>query len=349
MTINFCADEVSNANPEVMSALATFCSDNGYASDVECNERLTSIFSDLFEIDVEIFPIITEAAANAQALSSVANSSSKIYCHSESRVYVDHAETVQLFTKGAELVPLEGDFGKITPSMLDKAFGLSSLHKGASSANIVTISQATEFGTVYESSEILRISELSHDYGTYVHMDGSHFSNAVASLSCCPADITWKVGVDILTFGTTRNGTIAGEAVIFFNNALSEGFQERCDYNGHSFEKKWFPSIQLETHVLERLWLNNASRANQVAKILATRLEVFRDIRLCYSVQTNKVFAEMPVKLVQGLLSDGFRFSYSEEGNSAIVQLVANFNTDISHIDALLESVERHLDKSDSP
>jgi threonine aldolase len=344
---NFCTDEVSNVDPMITDALAMFCYSNQYMSDVECRERLVSVFSDLFEADVEVFPVITEAAASAQALSSLAERSSKIYCHSESKVYADYAETVQLLAKGSEFFPLKGSCGKINLSELARVFALSQPYKSVSLADIVTISQATEFGEVYEIDEIREISELSHEHGAYVYMDGIHFSNAVASLGCHPADITWKAGIDVLTFGTTRNGTIGGEVVVFFDRVLSKGFQERCTSNGHSFEKAWFPNIQLEAHISEGLWLKNAIQANQMAKALAKGLEAFQDVRLCYSVKTNKVFAEMPMRLVQRLLSEGFQFLYSEENNLATVQLVTSFNTEPSHINVLLSSVQCHLEKSE--
>ena len=193
-----------------------------------------------------------------------------IYCHHESHINMDECGAPEFYTHGAKLVGLEGKNGKITAddlaSWLDKA-SPGVVHSVQPAA--VSITQATECGTVYSLEEIQAIAQVTHDHGLYLHMDGARFANALVSLGCSPAAMTWQAGVDILSFGATKNGALAAEAVVFFKPELVRDFEFRRKRGGHLFSKMRFLSVQLQAYLENDLWRHNAQHANRLAKRLA--------------------------------------------------------------------------------
>ncbi len=341
---NFCSDNVTEVCPEIMAAL--IATNQGaampYGAD-KYTQRLETKFSEIFETAVTIFPVATGSAANSLALSVLTPPYGSIYCHSESHINVDECGAPEFYTGGAKLVTLQGTDAQIHPSdlanILEKA-GAGVVHHVQPAA--VSITQATEAGTVYLPEDIAEISKITHTHNLHLHIDGARFANAVVSLGCAPADITWRVGVDVLCFGATKNGAMAAEAVIFFNQELAKTFGYRRKRSGHLFSKMRYLSAQLEAYITDDLWLKNASHANEMATRLAQGLVALPLVKLCHPVEANELFIEVPENVVEGLRADGFQFYLWQQQALPIIRLVTAFNMHHEDIDAFVESVKRH-------
>ncbi len=343
--MNFCSDNTSNLAPEILAALAE--ANNGsampYGND-EISQRLEGKFRELFETEVAVFPVATGTAANALALSVMAPPFGAIYCHEQAHIHTDECGAPELFSGGAKLVPVAGANGKIDPQELAETLEVAEagvVHHVQPAA--VSLTQATEAGTVYQIEQIQQISAIGKDYGLPVHMDGARFANAIATLNCAPADVTWKAGVDVLSFGATKNGAMAAEAVVFFNRKLAETFVYRRKRGGHLWSKMRYLSAQLDAYIHDDLWLRNARHANQMATRLARGLQALSAGEILYPVEANEVFVRLPETLVAALLAEGFQFyRWQRQGNTSVVRLVTGFNTPPETVRDFLDAVERY-------
>ncbi len=308
------------------------------------SQRLNAQFSELFETEVVVFPVATGSAANALALSVMSPPYGAIYCHPEAHINVDECGAPELYTGGAKLVLLPGVNGKIDAATLESTVsqaGAGVVHSVQPAA--VSLTQATEAGTVYSVTEVQAIAQVAHAHHLSLHMDGARFANAVVRLGCAPADITWRAGVDVLSFGATKNGAMAAEAVVFFNSALSETFGYRRKRGGHLFSKMRFLSAQLEAYITNDLWLKNATHANQMAAKLSHGLSTVPQVELCYPVEANEIFVRFPEAIANGLLSQGFRFYHQPTPNHTITaRLVTAFNTREADVTAFVEAAHRY-------
>ncbi|AFZ18745.1 threonine aldolase family protein [Allocoleopsis franciscana] len=342
--MNFASDNVTGISPEIMAALSAANAGVAmpYGQD-EYTQRLKTQFNDLFETDVTVFPVATGSAANALALSVMTPPFGAIYCHTESHINVDECGAPEFYTGGAKLVTLPGSQGKILATDLATVLaqaGAGVVHHVQPAA--VSLTQATEAGTVYTPDEIGALAEVAKSHRLYLHIDGARFANAVASLGCSPADLTWRAGVDVLCFGATKNGAMAAEAVVFFNQTLAETFGYRRKRSGHLFSKMRFLSAQLLAYIEQDLWLNNANHANQMAQKLAQGLVELPGVELCYPVQANEIFIQLPKALISSLLADGFYFYPWGGENSTTVRLVTAFNTSEADVMAFIEAARRY-------
>ncbi|WP_009633457.1 threonine aldolase family protein [Synechocystis sp. PCC 7509] len=342
--MNFCSDNVTGISPEILTALAKVNQGAAmpYGED-ECTKRLQTKFAELFETDVTVFPVVTGTAANALALSVLVPPFGAIYCHSSAHINVDECGAPEFYTGGAKLLTLPGNNGKLSAQELQNAIALSGIgvvHHVQPAA--ISITQATEAGTVYSKSEVQQIAEVARTHHLSLHMDGARFANAVATLGCSPADITWRCGVDVLCFGATKNGAMAAEAVIFFNRDLAQTFDYRRKRSGHLFSKMRFLSAQLEAYITNDLWLKNAAHANLMAKKLAMGLTKLPGVELCYPVDANEVFIQLPETVIAGLIADGFKFYRWEGEHSTMVRLVTAFDTTNESVDALIKAAYSH-------
>lgn len=342
--MNFCSDNVTGASPEIVAAL--IAANEGSAmpyGDDEITQSLQPKLSDLFETDLVVFPVATGSAANALALSALVPPYGAIYCHADSHIYVDECGAPEFYTGGAKLVTLHGANGKMAADDLAHALqhgGTGVVHHVQPAA--VSITQATEAGTVYPLDEIRAIAQTAHHYNLPLHMDGARFANAIASLGCQPADMTWRAGVDVLSFGATKNGAFAAEAVIFFNRDYAQSFVYRRKRGGHLFSKMRFLSAQLQAYITDDLWLKNALHANAMASKLAKGLAAIPGVQFRYPVEANELFLELPTDLIEGLLADGFRFYRWAGEEASLVRLVTAFNTQEAHVEALIQSAHRY-------
>lgn len=338
--MNFMSDNVTGAAPEILDAVvkANAGTAPSYGND-DWTRRLTQRLSDLFERDVAVFPVATGTAANALSLAALTPPWGSIYCHAEAHIHCDECGAPEMFTGGAKLVTLPGDHGKLTPDTLSAA--LDRVHKGVVHAvqpASLSLSQLTECGTAYSPAEVAALTAVARHHGLRVHMDGARFANAVSSLGCSPADITWRAGVDVLSFGATKNGALGAEAVVFFDRELSENFGYRRKRAAHLFSKMRFLSAQLEAYLDDGLWLRLAGHANRMAMRLADGLCNLPGAHLAHPVDGNELFVALPEPVIAGLEAAGFGF-YRWDGH--VVRLVTAWNSDEAAVDALLAAARR--------
>ncbi|HEY9845293.1 MAG TPA: low specificity L-threonine aldolase [Candidatus Caenarcaniphilales bacterium] len=342
--MNFCSDNITKVAPEIMAALlaANHSEAMPYGHD-PVSQRLEASFSELFETAVTVFPVATGSAANALALSVITPPYGAVYCHAASHINTDECGAPEFYTGGAKLIALPGAEGKLNATCLagtlDKA-GAGIVHHVQPAA--VSLTQASEAGTVYPLEEIGKITRVAHAHGLAVHMDGARFANAVVSLGCTPAEMTWRAGVDVLSFGATKNGAMAAEAVVFFNSSLARTFGYRRKRGGHLWSKMRFLAAQLEAYIAEELWLRNAVHANQMARQLAVGLQSLPEATLCYPVEANEVFVILSETVVEGLLADGFQFYRWASGQGSTIRLVTAFDTQEADVAAFLAAARSH-------
>ncbi|WP_158046321.1 threonine aldolase family protein [Skermanella pratensis] len=333
--MNFTSDNVTGAAPEILEALVAASSGPtpSYGED-PLTARVSERLSALFGHEVAVFPVATGSAANALALAAVAPPYGAIYCHEMAHVNTDECGAPEMFTAGAKLVGLPGAGGKIEPATLRATLetaGAGVVHHVQPAA--VTLTQATESGTVYTPAEVAALSEVARSHGLPVHMDGARFANAVARLGCSPADVTWRAGVDVLSFGATKNGALAAEAVVFFKPELARSFAFRRKRAGHLFSKMRFLSAQLDAYLEGGLWLRLATHANAMADRLAAGLTALPGAALRDPVEANEIFISLPEPVTAGLLERGYGF-YRWDG--PVVRLVTAWNTSAEDVDRMI-------------
>ncbi len=339
MSADFRSDNVAGIAPELLAAIAA--ANSGTASaygDDEWTAGLTARFRTVFERDVAAFPLATGTAANALALSAITPSWGIIYCHQHAHIVSDECGAPEFFTGGARLMPLPGEGGKLTPAVLRDAIAATAPH-GAHNMQpgAVSMSQTTEVGCIYTPAEVRALADVAHGASMKLHMDGARLANAVAALKGSAADITWRAGVDILSFGATKNGALAAEAVVCFDADAAATFAFRRKRAGQLFSKMRFVSAQLDAYLKDGLWLRNAGRANASAARLAAGIGALPGAALLAPVQANEVFARLPVGVIAGLAERGFRFHpWDHALGPGSIRLVTAFNTRDEEVDALL-------------
>ena len=332
--MNFASDNAYGALPEIWTALQAV--DHGaelaYGND-SITKGLTARFNDLFERDVMVFPVFTGTAANALALACLTPPYGAVVCHKDSHIMTSECGAPEFFS-GAKLIGLDGADGKITPETI--AQGLIGLDGSVHSVQpkAVSLSQASEWGTVYTLSELTAISEMAHAKGLRLHMDGARFANAMAYLNCSPADATWRCGVDVLSFGATKAGALAAEAVVFFDKSLGEDFAFRRKRGGHLASKMRFVSAQLEAMLKDDLWRKSGAHANGLAGRIAKALEQVPGIELAAPVETNMVFARMSADKAARLRAGGAIFHdwLPSQDGKVVARIATAFATPEEHV-----------------
>ena len=328
--MNFSSDNAYGAAPQILAAL-TVASEGAVLSygDDPITARVTARLSQIFECEVTAYPMVTGTAANSLALATLCPPYGAVFCHQESHIAVDECGAPEFYTGGARLVLLDGADAKISPAAIEQA--LPNFQRGVHSSkpSAVSITQSTELGTVYKPAEIKALADCAHGNGMTLHMDGARFANALAYLKCHPADITWRAGVDALSFGATKNGALCAEAVVFFDKARVGDFEYRRKKGGHLISKMRFISAQLDAYLADDLWLKQAERANARAALLADGLKAIDGVTLGHPVEGNAVFASMPNTMIARLREKGARFYdwAAEADERTLVRLVLSFAT----------------------
>ena len=338
--IKFASDNVAGACPEVLNAVieANDGDSTPYGND-QISTELQDKFSEIFEKEVIVFPTASGTAANALALSTMTPSFGNIYCHKLSHINTDECGAPEFYTGGGKLVTLQGIKGKITADELDEAItGKGIVHHTQPSS--VSITQVCETGEVYQLDEIKKISDITHKHNLNTHMDGARFANALVSLDVTPAEMTWKSGIDVLSFGATKNGCLAAEAIIFFKKDLVGNVAFLMKRAGHLLSKMRFVSAQLDAYITDNVWLKNARHANKMGKRLSEGLNNHSDINLSYPTEANEVFATFPRKKIEYLNSAGYTIN-EDEWDGKAVRLVAAWNTKDNDVDNFLEILKQ--------
>ena len=339
---NFASDNVSCACSEVMQALAraNIGTTPSYGED-PWTTGLCARLSEIFETPVTAFPVTTGTAANALALSALTPSFGKIFCHELSHINTDECGAPEMFTGGAKLIDMCGTDGRISADTLEQAiYGRGNVHHAQPSA--VSITQACESGTVYPLDEIKAITSVARAHQLPVHMDGARFANALVTLGITPAQMTWQAGIDVLSFGGTKNGCLAAEVVIFFKPELVGDFPFLQKRAGQLLSKSRFISAQFEGYLADDVWLRNARQANTMAQRLSRGLDALPGIELAYPTQSNEVFVRMPRSLIKALAQQGIKIN-NEELDGKAVRFVAAWNTSEAEVDDLLTALAAQL------
>lgn len=314
-----------------------------YGAD-DLTRRLQSAASGVFGKEVAIFPVTTGTAANALALSHFVPPYGSVYCHEAAHIVTDECGAPEFFAGGAKMAGLPARDGKIKPEQITAAVAFAEdmgVHHVKPAA--VSLSQATEWGTVYEIAEVAAIADVARQHGLAVHVDGARFANALVHLGCTPAEATWKSGVDVLSLGATKNGALCAEAVIIFDAAKVEDFERRRKRAGHLWSKLRFMSAQLLAYFEDDLWLKNARHANMMASALAAGLQKVPGSHLLQSVDANEVFVALPETTVAGLEAQGFGFYRwpSAAKSGVTIRLVTSYATSPAAVEELIGAAQR--------
>jgi len=344
---NFGSDNVTPMAPEVLAALVEANHEplHSYGDD-PYTARLTQRLCEVFETAVVAYPVTTGTAANALALSVLTPPYGALYCHETAHIATDECGAPEFYTGGAKLIRLSGAHGKLHPgdigAQVEFARSMGVHHVVPAS---VSVTQATEWGAVYTIPEITAITAAAHAHGLPVHMDGARFANAVAHLGVSAADCTWRAGIDALSFGATKNGAMAAEAVVFFDPARAHEFEVRRKRAGHLWSKMRFLSAQLLAYLDNDLWLRHGRHANSLAAALSAGLASLPGAELAAPTQANEVFVSLPEAVIAGLERDGFEFYRwpAPPGIAGpVIRLVTSFDMRPADVDGLLGAARRH-------
>jgi threonine aldolase len=344
---NFNSDNVAPACEAVIAALraANLGSAASYGAD-EWTARLQATMSQLFETEVAVFPVTTGTAANSLALSHFVPPFGAVYCYEAAHIVTDECGAPEFFSGGAKLIGFPAADGKIRPEQLEQAIAFADemgVHHVKPAA--VSLTQATEWGTVYSLSELAAITAVAKKHRLPVHMDGARFANALVHLNCSPAEATWKRGVDVLSLGATKNGALCAEAVVFFDPSMAGEFGRRRKRAGHLWSKMRFLSAQLLAYLDQGLWLDNARHANAMATKMASGLKSVAGARLLHPVEANELFVALPEATVVTLEKLGFHFyrwPLSEIESGVAIRLVTSYATSSAEVDEFIGAAQRY-------
>ena len=345
----FTSDNATGASQPVLEAIlkANAAALPSYGADPYSAAAATRL-NEIFERDCAVFLVATGTAANALALAAVTPPWGAVFCHAGAHINEDECGAPEFFTGGAKLVGMAGESGKITPETLAKTllrFPRGVMHHVQPGA--LSLSQATEAGTIYSCAEIAALADIAHTAGMAAHMDGARFANALATQDCSPAAMTWQAGIDVLSFGASKNGTLACEAVIFFDPAKAKDFAYLRKRAGHTLSKGRLLGAQMQAYLNNGHWLDLARHANAAALQLAQGLARIKGVRLPWPVQANEVFAILPACIDTALRKAGALYYHWHDhalpsgetlrDNEVFARLVTSFDTQQAAI------VEFHL------
>lgn len=334
--MNFASDNVSPFCPEVLEALTQEAKSNApaYGGD-DISQALDAAYSELFDKEVCVIPVATGTAANCIALSALVSPYGGVICHHEAHINEDESTGVAFFTGGAKLLPMDGPTAKLDANALD-TFIAGQVDRGVHSVSpeCVAITQATELGTVYTQQEVSAIGNVCQKRGLRLFMDGARFANAVAHLGCHPSEITWRAGVDAISFGATKNGAMAVDAIVLFDTSLKSRVEQARKRSGHLHSKHRYLATQLLAYVKNDVWLKNAAHANKVATTLGDVLAEHGGT-LVHPADGNELFVKLAPDLAAKLRNAGLMFHPWPSLGADIYRFVAAWNTDIAQITEL--------------
>lgn len=341
----FSSDNWAGAHPRIAAALSTHAA--GFAAaygNGELDKAVTEKFAEIFEREVAVFFVGTGTAANALSLVAYDKPGGLSFCHRESHAMEDECGAPEYFMGGSRLHGVDGALGRIEPARLERAIGRyvpEFVHTGRPAA--VSITQATEIGTLYGLDDIAAISAIAKKHGLPLHMDGARFANALVALGTTPAEMTWKRGVDILSFGGTKNGCWCAEAVILFDLDRANDFAFIRKRAAQLFSKSRFIAAQFDAYFEDGLWLETAAHANAMAARLAGAVRAANSLRLAWEPQANEVFVIMPADRMASLQEAGARFydwptPHGFDGeigaDEKLCRFVTSFATGVDEVDA---------------
>lgn len=345
--MNFISDNSVGASPKILAAIAA--ANEGAAGSYGADPwtaRVEAQLNAFFEKDVTAFMVTTGTAANALAAAAICPPWGALLTHRESHVIDDECGAPEFFMGGAKLIGLPGVGGKIAPETIDAHVASEPGGTRRPPLKGLSIAQGTEFGLVYSLPEIAALTATAKHHGLRVHMDGARFSNALVTLGCSPADMTWRAGIDVLSLGGTKNGCLMAEAVIFFDPALAEDFRFKRKRAGQTLSKQRLISAQFEAFFEGDHWRDLATHSNAMAARLANGLRGIPGIRLGWDQQINQVFPIVPQSLWEHLSANGVKcIDWTEAAlppdnpagpDELVLRLVTSFATRAGEVDALI-------------
>ena len=331
--MRFFSDNAAAACPEVMAALHEANRlDTAYDGDSH-SRRLDAAFSELFEREVRALWVATGTAANSLALAAMCPPHGSIVCHRDAHIQNDECGAPEFYTHGAKLMLADGEGAKLTPQSVEALLSTIRDDVHQVQPHALSITNATEYGLVYSPEEVSALGELAKSRSLGFHMDGARFANALVRAGCSPADLTWKAGVDALSFGFVKNGGMSAEALIFFDTALADATLYRRKRAGHLLSKGRFLAVQILAMLQDGVWLRNARSANLAAESLA---EAAGAERLVLPVEANEIFLKVTAAEAQALRDRGFDFYDWGPGEA---RLVTSWDSDPEHVAALAAAI----------
>ena len=332
----FASDNTAGICPEAWEALAEANRDAeaSYGED-RWTARVRTRVREIFETDCETFIVANGTAANSLALAQICRPFESVLCHERAHIETDECGAPEFFSGGAKLLHVGGANGKID---LESARAIVGRHLDVHSTRVraLSVTQATEAGTVYSSSELEAIAAFAREHSLLLHMDGARFANAVASLGCRPKEITWQLGIDVLAFGGTKNGTAAGELVVFFNRTLAAEFDYRVKQGAQLTSKMRFLAAPWTGLLAGDVWLKNARQANEMARLLEEKLRA-TGFGLAFPREANALFLSLPDDIVERMHGRGWQFYKFIEPN--VYRLMCSWATTASEIDEFMRDL----------
>lgn len=338
---DFASDNTAAICPPAWAVLeeANADAEISYGDD-KWTRRVVARVREIFETDCEVFLIFNGTAANALALAHLCRSYHGVICHENAHSQTDECGAPEFFSGGAKLIPTPGPNGKLDLANIEAALKrYYDVHSPKPRA--LSLTQATELGTLYRREEVARICEFARARSLLVHMDGARFANAVAALGCAPKEITWEAGVDVLCFGGTKNGTAAGELVVFFKRELAREFDYRAKQAGQLASKMRFLAAPWAGLLSGDAWIENARHSNRCARLLAQELSEVLGTEPVFPCEASAVFVRMSQKLASDLRERGWRFYNFLEAD--IYRLMCAWSTTEAQIDEFVAGVRNSL------
>lgn len=338
----FASDNASGVTPEVMAALsrANEGYTRGYGAD-DITARVTADLRHLFNAPQAIVHLVaTGTAANALALASLVQPWQTVFCHTHAHIAEDECGAPEFFSNGAKLVLVEGSHGLMDPAALQTALARTGGSVHGVQPGALSLTNVTEAGTVYTPDQIAALTSIARAHGLPSHLDGARFANALVASGTTPAEMTWQAGIDVLSFGATKNGCLGVEAVIFFDPAKDWEFQLRRKRAGHLFSKNRYLAAQIEGYLADGAWLARAAHANAMAKRLAQGLAQVPGVTQRHPVQANVMFPEWPSGTDERLRAAGaVYYSYPAPPGREGARLVTSWSTTAADVDAFLAAI----------
>lgn len=339
---HFASDNYSGICPEAWAALteANAGHEVSYGNDT-WTQRASDLLREIFETDCEVFFVFNGTSANSLSLASLCQSYHAVLCHELAHIETAECGAPEFFANGSKILLLPGACGKLAPADV-----LGALHKRSDihypKRRVLSLTQATEVGTLYSLRELQVLTETARQNGLRVHMDGARFANAVVALNVAPKEITWQAGVDVLCFGGTKNGIAVGEAVVFFNRELAQEFDYRCKQGGQLASKMRFLSAPWTGMLKDGAWLKHARHSNAMAKRLEAGLRGLPGVAISYPVESNAVFVRLPPAAEKRLHERGWKF-YTGVVTPDESRLMCSWDTTAEDVDRFVADLRQAL------
>lgn len=338
---DFTSDNTPGGAPEITAAVVAAASGQAppYGADGWTSSARRR-FSEIFDCDVDLLPVSTGSAANALSLAALTPPWGSVLCHRDGHINNDECGAPEFFTGGAKLIALGGENAKVDADELQAAVHRKAGDVHSVQPSVLSLTQATEAGAVYTPAEIGRLAGIAKRAGLRVHMDGARLANAVAALGCNPAELTWRAGVDVLSFGAIKNGSLTADAIVVFDRSMTAELNFRAKRAGQLAAKMRFAAAQLDAYLADDLWLRNAWHANAMTARLEEGLKSVPGVCLAGTPEANILFCHLPQQVIDGLLDRGYGF-YHGRWEPGVVRFVTSFATTSHDVDELVHAVRR--------